>query len=267
MSESQTYSLIDIGANLGHDSFDHDREDIIIQAKAAGLSAIIVTGTSVANSEKAAQLAAQHPGYLFSTAGVHPHDASGFTSETPGQLHALAQQAQVVAIGETGLDFYRDFSPHAAQESAFAEQLALAVKLQMPVFLHQRDAHARFLPMLKEQRDALCQGVVHCFTGTRDELHDYLDLDMYIGITGWVCDERRGQHVQELLQDIPHNRLLLETDAPYLMPRTIRPKPASRRNVPANLAWVVAMVASCLQLPEAKVADLSCRNAIDLFNL
>jgi TatD DNase family protein len=267
MPESPTYSLIDIGANLGHDSFDHDREEVISQAKAAGLSAIIVTGTSVANSQKAAQLAAQHPGYLFSTAGVHPHDASGFTSATPRQLQALAQEPQVVAIGETGLDFYRDFSPHAAQEIAFAEQLALAAQLQMPVFLHQRDAHARFLPILKEQRDALPNGVVHCFTGTREELHDYLDLDMYIGITGWVCDERRGQHVQELLQDIPRNRLLLETDAPYLMPRTIKPKPASRRNVPANLGWVVAMVATCLQLPQVEVADLSSRNAIDLFKL
>ena len=267
MPQSKPYSLIDIGANLGHASFDHDREAVINQAKAAGVSAIIVTGTSVEASQKAIELAAQHPGFLFSTAGVHPHDATSFTSQTPEQLRALAKQPHVVAIGETGLDFYRDFSPHAAQEYAFAEQLKLAVEMQMPVFLHQRDAHIRFLPILKEQRDALCGGVVHCFTGTREELHDYLDLDMYIGITGWVCDERRGQHIQELLQNIPHNRLLLETDAPYLMPRTVKPKPASRRNVPENLVWVLAMVAACLQLPEAEVASFSSRNAIDLFNL
>jgi TatD DNase family protein len=267
MQQSELSPLIDIGANLGHDSFDHDREDVISQAKAAGLSSIIVTGTSVASSKKAADLAAQHPGYLFSTAGVHPHDASGFTIDTPTQLHALAQQPQVIAIGETGLDFYRNFSPHAEQEIAFAEQLALAAKLQLPIFLHQRDAHERFFAMLKEQRDSLHHGVVHCFTGTREELHDYLDLDMYIGITGWVCDERRGQHVQELLHDIPANRLLLETDAPYLMPRNITPKPAGRRNVPANLTWVLAMVAACLQLPETEVAKTTTRNAIDLFNL
>jgi TatD DNase family protein len=259
--------LIDIGANLGHDSFDLDREQVISDAKAAGLSSIIVTGTSVAASEKAAKVAAQHPGYLFSTAGVHPHDASGFTSDTPERLRALAQLPQVVAIGETGLDFCRNFSPPDAQETAFAAQLALAVSLQLPVFLHQRDAHDRFLALLKEQRDALRQGVVHCFTGSRDELHDYLDLDMYIGITGWVCDERRGQHVQELLRDIPQNRLLLETDAPYLMPRNISPKPSGRRNVPANLPWVLRMVAACLKISQLEVANLTRHNAIDLFNL
>ncbi|MES2623912.1 MAG: TatD family hydrolase [Pseudomonadota bacterium] len=259
--------LIDIGANLGHESFDRDRAAIIDAAKAAGVTKLIVTGTSVASSEKAAGLAEQYPGYLFSTAGVHPHDASGFNIDTPAQLHSIALQPHVVAIGETGLDFNRNFSPPAEQEAAFAQQLALAVTMQKPVFLHQRDAHTRFLAILKEQRDALSKGVVHCFTGTRDELHDYLDLDMYIGITGWVCDERRGQHVQELLHDIPHNRLLLETDAPYLMPRNIKPKPSERRNVPANLTWVLAMVASCLQLPEVDVAKLTTRNAIDLFNL
>jgi TatD DNase family protein len=267
MPQSEFPSLIDIGANLGHDSFDHDREQIILEAKAAGLSAIIVTGTSVASSEKAAELAAQHPGYLFSTAGVHPHDASGFTADTPDKLRALAQLSQVVAIGETGLDFYRNFSPPNAQEAAFAEQLALAVALQLPVFLHQRDAHARFLALLTEQRDGLRHGVVHCFTGSREDLHDYLDLDMYIGITGWVCDERRGQHVQELLADIPLNRLLLETDAPYLMPRNIAPKPPGRRNVPANLPWVLQKVAACLKMSGTQLANLTRRNAFYLFNL
>ncbi len=267
MQQPSAPSLIDIGANLGHESFAHDREEIITHAKAAGLRSIIVTGTSVSSSMVAADLASQHPGYLFSTAGVHPHDATGFTSDTAGQLEALTQQPQVVAVGETGLDFYRNFSPPAVQEIVFAEQLALAVKVQLPVFLHQRDAHARFFAILKEQRDSLHHGVVHCFTGTREELHDYLDLDMYIGITGWVCDERRGQHVQELLQDIPLNRLLLETDAPYLMPRNIKPKASGRRNVPANLTWVLAMVATCLRMPEAEVANITSTNAIDLFKL
>ncbi len=267
MQQSSKPSLIDIGANLGHESFAHDHEEIIAEAKAAGLSSIIVTGTSVSSSDVAAELASRHPGYLFSTAGVHPHDATGFTSETSGQLEKIMQQPQVVAVGETGLDFYRNFSPPPVQETVFAEQLALAVKVRLPVFLHQRDAHSRFFAILKEQRDALRHGVVHCFTGTRDELHDYLDLDMYIGITGWVCDERRGRHVQELLQDIPLNRLLLETDAPYLMPRNIKPKVSTRRNVPANLTWVLAMVAACLQRPETEVAEITSRNAIDLFTL
>lgn len=262
-----TQPLIDIGVNLGHESFDRDREQVIAAARHAGVAAMVLTGTSVAGSDKAAALAALLPGYLYSTAGIHPHDASGFTSDSCAQLLEIAQQPQVVAIGETGLDFNRDFSPRPRQQSAFAEQLGLAVRSKLPVFLHQRDAHATFLAILKEQRDALSRGVVHCFTGTRAELHDYLDLDMYIGITGWVCDERRGLHVQELLQDIPPERLLLETDAPYLLPRNMHPRPSGRRNEPAFLPWVLQLVAKCLDQPAQVVAERTTANARTFFGL
>lgn len=259
--------LIDIGVNLGHESFDRDREQVIADARRAGIEAMVLTGTSVAGSDKAAALATMLPGFLYSTAGIHPHDASGFTSDSCAQLLEIARQPQVVAIGETGLDFNRDFSPRHAQETAFAEQLNLAVRSGLPVFLHQRDAHATFLAILKEQRAALGRGVVHCFTGTRDELHAYLDLDMYIGITGWVCDERRGLHVQELLQDIPSDRLMLETDAPYLLPRNMHPRPSGRRNEPAYLPWVLKMVAGCLGQPPDVVARRTTANARTFFGL
>ena len=253
--------LIDIGVNLGHDSFDHDRDAVMEAARRAGVAQMIVTGTSVAASIKAAELVGGHPGVLYSTAGVHPHDAATFGIDTSAQLHRLLQQPQVVAVGETGLDFFRDFSPRDLQEQAFAEQLALAAQTQLPVFLHQRDAHVRFMALLKEQRDKLARGVVHCFTGTRAELHDYLDLDMYIGITGWICDERRGQELQEIVKDIPLERLMLETDAPYLMPRNIKPKPAGRRNEPAHLVWVLEMVARCTGREAAEIAAASTANA------
>lgn len=259
--------LIDIGVNLGHESFDRDREQVIAAARQAGVVAMVLTGTSVAGSDKAAALAALLPGYLYSTAGIHPHDASGFTSDSCAQLLEIAGQPQVVAIGETGLDFNRDFSPRPRQETAFAEQLGLAVRTGLPVFLHQRDAHATFLAILKEQRDALSRGVVHCFTGTREELHDYLDLDMYIGITGWVCDERRGLHVQELLQDIPPDRLMLETDAPYLLPRNMHPRPSGRRNEPAFLPWVLQLVAQRLGQAEQELAERTSANARNFFGL
>jgi len=259
--------LIDIGVNLGHDSFDHDRELVLAAAQRAGVGRMVITGTSVAGSDKAARLAATRPGMLYSTAGVHPHDASGFGAESCTELQALATLPQVVAIGETGLDFNRDFSPRPLQERAFAEQLQLGVQTGMPVFLHQRDAHDRFIALLREQRDRLLRGVVHCFTGSRDELYEYLDLDMYIGITGWVCDERRGLHVQELLRHIPATRLLLETDAPYLLPRNIIPKPRERRNEPALLPWVLAQVADCVGRPAAEVAAETTRNAEDFFGL
>ncbi|MDY6983652.1 MAG: TatD family hydrolase, partial [Pseudomonadota bacterium] len=184
-----------------------------------------------------------------------------FGIDTSAQLHRILQQPQVVAVGETGLDFFRDFSPRDLQEQAFAEQLELGVLTQLPVFLHQRDAHERFIGILKEQRDKLTRGVVHCFTGTRDELHAYLDLDMYIGITGWICDERRGLELQQIVKDIPADRLLLETDAPYLMPRNIQPKPSGRRNEPAHLVWVLDMVARCTGRDAVDIAETTTRNA------
>ncbi len=260
-------ALIDIGVNLGHDSFDHDRDAVMAAARQAGVAQMIVTGTSVAASIKAAELAGQHPGVLYATAGVHPHDASTFGIDTGAMLHRILQQPQVVAVGETGLDFNRDFSPRPLQEQAFAEQLALAVLTKLPVFLHQRDAHERFMGILREQRDKLARGVVHCFTGTREELRDYLDLDMYIGVTGWICDERRGLELQQLVKDIPHDRLMLETDAPYLMPRNIQPKPSGRRNEPAHLVWVLDMVARCTGRDPADIAATTTRNAKVFFGL
>jgi TatD DNase family protein len=260
-------TLVDIGLNLGHDSFDHDRDQVFADARAAGVMQMVLTGTSVESSDKAMSLAAERPGLLFSTVGVHPHEAAHYNIDTSAQLHRLAQQPHVVAIGETGLDFYRNFSPQPAQEAAFAEQLSLGVATGLPVFLHQRDAHVRFMGILKEQRDKLSRGVVHCFTGTREELFDYLDLDMYIGITGWVCDERRGIHVQQLLKDIPANRLMLETDAPYLQPRTMQPKPQTRRNVPANLVWVLKTVAETLGKDPHEVAQSTTANARLFFAL
>ncbi|MGV3592475.1 MAG: TatD family hydrolase [Gammaproteobacteria bacterium] len=260
-------ALIDIGINLGHDSFDHDRDAVMSAARAAGVVQMIVTGTNVAASQKAAELAGDHPGYLYSTAGVHPHDAGSFGIDTSAQLHRILQQPQVVAVGETGLDFFRDFSPRPLQEQAFAEQLELAVQTQLPVFLHQRDAHDHFIGILKEQRDKLARGVVHCFTGTRAELHAYLDLDMYIGITGWICDERRGLELQDIVKDIPAERLMLETDAPYLMPRNIQPKPAGRRNEPAHLVWVLDMVARCTGRDAVDIAETTTRNAKVFFGI
>lgn len=259
--------LIDIGLNLAHDSFDHDRDAVLQAARAVGVVQMVLTGTSIESSDKAASLAVEHPGVLYCTVGVHPHEAGQYNVDTSARLQRLAQLPPVVAIGETGLDFYRDFSPRHVQESAFAEQLSLGVTTQLPVFLHQRDAHQRFLPILKEQRDRLSRAVVHCFTGTRDELFDYLDLDCYIGITGWVCDERRGLPLQELLKDIPPERLLLETDAPYLQPRTLRPKPKTRRNEPANLVWVLATVAACLGRHPQEIAATTTRNARVFFDL
>jgi TatD DNase family protein len=260
-------ALIDIGANLAHDSFDADREAVLARARHAGLSAIIVTGSDVDSAARALQLARGQPGFLYATAGLHPHHAAGLDSETLLALRELAQAHEMVATGEMGLDFFRDFAPRPAQERAFQRQLEMAVDVGKPVFLHQRDAHARFLPILREQLDHLPAAVVHCFTGTREELRDYLDLGLYIGITGWICDERRGRHLLACVRDIPLDRLMLETDAPYLLPRNLQPRPASRRNEPAYLPAVLATVAQALGRPATEVAAATTATARQFFRL
>lgn len=238
--------LIDIGVNLTHPSLASQAEALLERAYAAGVCQLVLTGTSLTESETALQLCRQLDGSgqrLFSTAGVHPHDAASWNNASASTLKALLQESEVRAVGECGLDFNRDFSPRAAQEKALEDQLALAAELVMPVFLHERDASQRLLEILRDFRDRLPAAVVHCFTGERQALYAYLDLDLHIGMTGWVCDERRGTHLHPLLRDIPGERLMLETDSPFLLPRSLRPKPKSGRNEPAFLIEVLREVA------------------------
>lgn len=263
--------LADIGVNLGDKRFNQDRAEVLQRAREAGVALQVFTGTSVASSAMSLELALELDGEhenLFCTAGIHPHNASEFSASSLQDLRHLAKHKKVRAIGETGLDFNRDFSPRPLQEKAFTEQLALAIELQLPVFLHQRDAHDRFMPIIKDARDSLCDVVVHCFTGSREELFDYLDLDCYIGITGWVCDERRGLELQKLISNIPADRLLIETDSPWLLPRNMDHKPpVSGRNEPALLAWIVRQLALNTGRSEEMIGKESWDNARRFFRL
>jgi TatD DNase family protein len=261
------HELVDIGANLTHDSFDHDRREALARAAAAGVARIVVTGTSVTSSVQASALAEEHANVLFATAGVHPHHASEFDAHTAAALRALVGNTACVAVGECGLDFFRDYSPRDAQREAFAAQLELAAACGKPVFLHQRDAHEELVAMLKPARSALAGGVAHCFTGGPAELEAYLDLDLYIGVTGWVCDERRGADLRAAVPRVPLERLLVETDAPYLLPRDLEPKPRGRRNEPAYLAHVVERIAALRGEPLDTVARATTANAERLFGL
>lgn len=235
--------MIDIGVNLTDRQFNRDRDDVIERAIEAGVTTMILTGTDLDESQAALQLAEQYAGYCYSTAGMHPHNAKDATETSFRELSSLLQENKVVAVGETGLDFNRDFSPRPVQERVFERQLELAIQYQMPAFCHERDASQRFYDIVRDVRDELNSLVVHCFTADKAALYRYLDLDLHIGITGWVCDERRGTHLHPLLKDIPANRLMIETDAPWLLPRTMDKKPKNRRNEPAFLPWVVRTVA------------------------
>lgn len=255
----------DIGVNLTDKQFRDDRDEVLERARSAGVSWQLLTGTNVDESRQAMALASQHDD-LFATAGLHPHSARFYSPALENELRELLSQQNVKAAGEMGLDFNRDFSPRPDQERAFEAQLALAVEYRLPVFLHERDAHERFAPILKAYRDHLVGAVVHCFTGSRQALFDYLDLDCHIGITGWVCDERRGKPLAELVHNIPDNRLLLETDAPYLLPRDLpEPPPKKRRNEPSLLPWVGKRVASLRGQGVAQVAGMTSENARSLF--
>jgi TatD DNase family protein len=247
--------LIDIGINLGHESYAHDRAAVIERARAAGVDTLIATGAALDANPQVLELARAAPGRIWATAGVHPHHASSLEAQHEAQLRQLWEQPEVVAVGECGLDYYRNFSPRAAQLRAFAWQLQWGAASGKPLFLHQRDAHDDFAALLREQRGSRVHGVAHCFTGTRRELDACLELGLHIGVTGWICDERRGLSLRELVQHIPAGRLLLETDGPYLLPRDYRPVPAARRNEPALLPHIAATVAACRgESPEACAA-------------
>ena len=235
--------MIDIGLNLTHDSFDHDRDDVWQRALAVGVSRAILTGASREHSPQALELARTRPDEWFATAGVHPHHAVEYTAECDAEMRALHQHPEVVAVGECGLDYFRDFSPRPAQRRAFELQLQIAIDTGKPLFLHQRDAHDDFIAIMKNVEGQIGAAVVHCFTGRRAELFAYLDRDYHIGITGWLCDERRGQHLRELVKNIPAHRLMVETDAPYLLPRNLKPLPKDRRNEPAFLPHIVEELA------------------------
>jgi len=238
--------IVDIGANLGNKAFREDLDAVLARALDAGVETIVATGTTVPASRGAWEIAErqrERSPRLFSTAGIHPHHASQYGPDALVALRELCARPEVVAVGECGLDFDRNFSPRAEQLRCFEAHLELAAELRMPVFLHERAAHEDFAAILAKHRSRIPRAVVHCFTGTGEALARYLDLDLHIGITGWICDERRGTHLRDLVGQIPRVRLMIETDAPYILPRTIRPKPKSNRNEPSLLPHVLRTVA------------------------
>lgn len=259
--------LIDIGLNLTSKQFDRDRDAVVERALAAGVEQMVLTGTSLQCSRDASGLAQARPGVLYSTAGVHPHHAKDVRPEDYAEIRTLAARPEVVAVGECGLDHNRNYSPQDVQAEVFEAQLGLAVEVNLPVFLHERDAHGPFLEILAPYLPRLPGAVVHCFTGNRAALRAYLAAGCHIGVTGWVCDERRGGELRELVREVPIDRLMLETDAPYLLPRDLRPRPKSRRNEPHWLGHIARVVAACRGEPVDAVIAGTARTTAAFFGL
>ncbi len=259
--------MIDIGVNLTNTRFDKDLPAVIARAQAQSISALLVTGTNVFESKRAIDLCQQYPHYLYSTAGIHPHDADNAADNFQDQLITLSESKCVKAIGECGLDFNRNFSTEENQKRVFSQQVNLAEQLQLPLFLHQRDAFEPWFKILKPYIGKVPAMVSHCFTGNKAELKQCLDAGMYIGITGWLCDERRGQQLRDIVKLIPLEQLMIETDAPYLTPRNIRPKPKSSRNEPSYLPYIVKVLAELMDYSELEIIQQTLINSKKVFNL
>lgn len=246
--------LVDIAGNLTNKAFREDLSAVLARAVKAGVSGVVVAGVSTTTSRRGWEMAMDLRGssvhspapVLVATAGIHPHHASQASPEALDEIAELARREHVVAVGECGLDYNRKFSAPDAQRKAFEAQLEIAAELKKPVYLHERDAHEDFARILERWRSKLVKGaVVHCFTGTRSILDRYLEMDLHIGFTGWLCDERRGKHLLDIVRQVPRGRMMVETDCPYILPRDLpsHERPRDGRNEPAFVVHVAKAIA------------------------
>lgn len=260
-----TYELIDIGCNLSSPRLVKQLPQVLAAARAAGVVAQILTGTDRQSNETSLALANSHQD-LYSTIGFHPHHADDWQPLQYPALHIAAAKAErVVAIGEMGLDYFRHLSSEANQRRCFADQLAIAAQVQKPVFLHERQAFADFRAILSEYLPQLSGAVWHCFTGTAAQLEWAIEAGLSIGITGWIADPERGKTLREVVKAIPAERLMIETDAPYLTPKTLQPLP--KINEPQYLPEVLRVLAECRQDNPAQLAAITTHNAKTFFRL
>ncbi|MDO4643623.1 MAG: TatD family hydrolase [Cardiobacteriaceae bacterium] len=257
--------IIDIGCNLASPRLLPHLIRILDDAQHAGVIAQIITGSDAASNETALELAERYP-ELYATAGFHPHHANDWKPHShPLQLQTLAQSPRCVAIGEMGLDYFRNLADPRNQRRCFIDQLTIAKTTQKPVFLHERNAYQDFSAILTEALPELTGAVWHCFTGNRAQMEAMADSGLYFGITGWICDPERGVALREVVRHIPADRLMIESDAPYLTPKTLNPVP--RCNEPQYLLEVLRMVAQCRNEAPEETARQTRINSQRFFNL
>lgn len=259
--------MIDVGVNLLNRQFVDDLDDVLARARSTPIAFMLVTSTDLEDTAAAIGLSKQHDD-LACTAGVHPHVAKDVPPGWLERLKILAAAPEVVAIGETGLDFNRNFSPAELQRDVFLAQIELAAELALPLFVHDRDSDGAVAEMLAPFATDLNGVVAHCFTGTRKDLDRYLEAGYYIGITGWVCDTRRGEGLRELVPQIPLDKLLIETDAPFLLPHgATAPTANKRRNEPCLLPCIAAQIARLHDLDVGVIDTATSANAKRLFKI
>lgn len=290
LRQLENYIIVDIGANLTNKKFSRDLDSVVQRAKDAGVTKIMVTGTSLQSSRDSLRLSRLYPNVLYATAGIHPHDAKSWEEDdTLSALKDMARNPECVAIGECGLDFNRNFSPPHTQLEVFEKQIVLACELGKPLFIHERDAHVEMVELLGRYRTRLPTCVIHCFTGTKDQAQTYLSMGFYLGLTGYVWKDKSEDGVRRLLQDniIPLDRLLVETDAPFMYPNTrasrlpqhvknaiterstmfLQRYCTFQRNEPCSLPVTVEMIAAYLNKTPEEIALATTFNALKVFGL
>ena len=259
-------NLFDIACNFSSDRFEKDLNKVIKRAKYNNVTKFLLVSASLKDAEKVNKIYQDNKDSCFLTIGAHPHHANEFNSSSPSEMKRLIDEYKPHSVGETGLDFFRNISSYEEQLFAFEEQIRIAIETNLPLFLHQRDAHDDFLRIISKYKNDISRAVVHCFTGTQKELDDYLEMEFSIGLTGWICDERRNIDLRKSLKNIPLDKLMIETDCPYLIPRNLNNKPKNNRNEPAYLPHIANEIALLINLDKDKLIDITYKNSISFFS-
>ncbi|MBT3548423.1 MAG: TatD family hydrolase [Gammaproteobacteria bacterium] len=258
--------LIDIGANITHPQLYNQLDKVVENMRSKGISKAIITSSNLGDTRTALDIIKAYPDFFYTTVGYHPHNSKDFSHDDIDLIIKYTKNNKVLAIGECGLDYYREYSSKDDQLFCFEEQLEVAKAIRLPIFLHEREAHKDFVNTLKKHILDINKSVVHCFTGTKDELKTYLDMGCYIGITGWITDLSRGEHLHHMIKYIPEDKLMIETDAPYLTPKNI-PFKTNGVNEPSHLNYVAQCVAECLNKDISYIKEITISNTKRFFSI
>ena len=242
------HEIADIACNFTSERFDKDLNEVINRAIANKITRFGLICSQMSDVNKLLKIYEQYSKNMFYTIGVHPHHANEINDDYLKKLKDEITTNNPHAIGETGLDFFRNLSTYEEQIYAFEEQIKIAIDTNKPLFLHQRDSHDDFIKIVRKYSSDISKAVVHCFTGTQEQLDDYLELDFYIGVTGWICDEKRNVELRKTIKNIPLEKLMIETDCPYLIPKNLVEKPKNNRNEPSNLNHIINEIAELMKI-------------------
>ena len=259
------HKIADIACNFTSDRFDNDLDEVINQAIVNNITKFGLICSRLSDIDKLLEIYNRYSKDMFFTIGVHPHHANEINEEYLKKLKEVINNNNPHAIGETGLDFFRNLSTYEEQIFAFEEQIKIAIDTNKPLFLHQRDSHDDFIKILRKYSSDINKSVVHCFTGTKEQLDDYLELDCYIGVTGWICDAKRNVELRKTIKNIPLERLMIETDCPYLIPKNLEEKPKNNRNEPIYLNHIANEVATLMKKDINDIREKTYKTSLSFF--